>query len=183
MSALKEHRHFLFVKSFEFKYIKMKKIILLLSLSSLLTYPQYRNNNNIFLTMNDIDSTVNCDSLLHVWHHPYAVEKMSELLNRGELNFQFVYPDSALKSSVEGKVYILAVIDTSGIPICFEVIKGIGFGCDEEALRVMRKSRFTPAEIRSKKSFTPSEVSYKKIQVIQAIKVEFILKEMKVQIL
>jgi len=181
MSALKEHRHFLFVKSFEFKYIKMKKIILLLSLSSLLAYPHYRNNNNVFLIIKDQDSTVNCDSLLQVRHQP--VEKMPELLNRGELNFQFVYPDSALKSSVEGKVYILAVIDTSGIPICFEVIKGIGFGCDEEALRVMRKSRFTPAEIRSKKSFTPSEVSYKKIQVIQAIKVEFILKEMKVQIL
>ncbi len=49
------------------------------------------------------------------------------------------YPRSAASAGVAGRVYISFVVNTDGSLTDLQVLKGIGFGCDEEALRVMRK--------------------------------------------
>jgi periplasmic protein TonB len=55
------------------------------------------------------------------------------------------YPALALRNSVEGKVYVKFVVDETGQVVNPVVLKGIGGGCDEEALRVVRGlPRFTP---------------------------------------
>ncbi|WP_310394883.1 energy transducer TonB [Hymenobacter sp.] len=48
------------------------------------------------------------------------------------------YPAAALARNVEGKVIIGFVIDTLGHVGARRVVRGIGSGCDEEALRVSR---------------------------------------------
>ncbi|MCC3159912.1 TonB family protein [Hymenobacter sp. 15J16-1T3B] len=48
------------------------------------------------------------------------------------------YPALALRSQVEGYVWIAFTIDAAGKASNFRVAKGIGAGCDEEALRVMQ---------------------------------------------
>ncbi|GAB3642704.1 hypothetical protein GCM10027423_33400 [Spirosoma arcticum] len=48
------------------------------------------------------------------------------------------YPDSAAKAKIRGKVFISFVIDTVGNASDFKVLKGLRYGCDEEALRVAR---------------------------------------------
>ena len=48
------------------------------------------------------------------------------------------YPAAALARNVEGKVIIGLVIDTLGRVSARRVVRGIGSGCDEEALRVSR---------------------------------------------
>lgn len=48
-----------------------------------------------------------------------------------------VYPDTALKSGVQGPVVVEFVIDTYGAVTNAVVQKGIGYGCDEEALRLI----------------------------------------------
>lgn len=49
------------------------------------------------------------------------------------------YPASATTAGVSGKVFVSFVIGTDGSLSDLSVLKGIGFGCDEEALRVMRQ--------------------------------------------
>ena len=48
------------------------------------------------------------------------------------------YPMDALSEGVEGQVFVCFIVDEKGKVTKPEVLKGIGFGCDEEALRVIR---------------------------------------------
>lgn len=48
------------------------------------------------------------------------------------------YPDSALRAGVQGKVYISFTVKKDGSITNASVLRGIGAGCDEEALRVIR---------------------------------------------
>ena len=49
------------------------------------------------------------------------------------------YPILAKESGVSGKVFIAFTIDSNGQTANHRVIKGIGSGCDEEALRVVKE--------------------------------------------
>lgn len=48
------------------------------------------------------------------------------------------YPQQAIRSSMSGRVYMSFVVNTDGSQTDIQVLKGIGFGCDEEAIRVIR---------------------------------------------
>lgn len=50
------------------------------------------------------------------------------------------YPYQAQEAGTQGKVYISFVVEKDGSITNVNLIKGIGFGCDEEALKVIRKS-------------------------------------------
>jgi TonB family protein len=47
------------------------------------------------------------------------------------------FPDSAKQAGIEGKVILEFRIDTFGIITNIKILKGIGFGCDEEAIRII----------------------------------------------
>ncbi|GAB4049959.1 energy transducer TonB [Spirosoma litoris] len=49
------------------------------------------------------------------------------------------YPRSAASAGVSGRVFVSFVVNTDGSLTDIQILKGIGFGCDEEALRVMNK--------------------------------------------
>lgn len=51
---------------------------------------------------------------------------------------QLEYPELARSNNVQGRVVVRFVVDTLGQASDFVVLKGIGSGCDEEALRVAR---------------------------------------------
>ena len=50
------------------------------------------------------------------------------------------YPVQARENNIQGKVYIGFVVEKNGNLSDFKVIKGIGSGCDEEAIRVLSSS-------------------------------------------
>ena len=52
------------------------------------------------------------------------------------------YPEEAIKNKIEGTVVIKYAIDYQGKVKDVKVIKGLGYGCDEEAIRVIKKLRF-----------------------------------------
>jgi len=52
------------------------------------------------------------------------------------------YPDEAVKNSIEGIVHLVAEINDNGEVIQAKVVKGIGYGCDEEALRLISDLQF-----------------------------------------
>ncbi|MBN2637934.1 MAG: energy transducer TonB [Bacteroidales bacterium] len=48
------------------------------------------------------------------------------------------YPELARETGVQGKVYLKFVVEPNGKISNVEVIRGIGAGCDEEAIRVVK---------------------------------------------
>jgi len=50
------------------------------------------------------------------------------------------YPDRATEEGTQGKVFVSFVIERDGSISDVTLIKGIGGGCDEEAMRVIKKS-------------------------------------------
>lgn len=54
------------------------------------------------------------------------------------------YPEMAIKSRTEGKVYLLVYVNESGDVDEVKVVKGIGSGCDEAAVNAIKKTKFTP---------------------------------------
>lgn len=61
------------------------------------------------------------------------------------------YPTQARRMGVEGKVYIQFIIELDGSLSNFQLVRGIGAGCDEEAIRVLKKSKnWNPARQRGK---------------------------------
>jgi TonB family protein len=60
------------------------------------------------------------------------------------------YPELAKRAGIEGKVYVLTFINENGDVAGAVVIKGIGAGCDEEALNAVKSTKFTPAKDKGK---------------------------------
>jgi protein TonB len=71
-----------------------------------------------------------------------SVEEMPEFLGGNLHTFiaeNIQYPQRALRAEVEGLVYTSFVVGVDGSISDFKIMRGIGFGCDEEALRVIQK--------------------------------------------
>jgi periplasmic protein TonB len=48
------------------------------------------------------------------------------------------YPAQARRMRVEGKVFVEFIVEKDGTLTQFSIVKGIGAGCDEEAIRIMQ---------------------------------------------
>jgi periplasmic protein TonB len=64
----------------------------------------------------------------------------------GFLRKNMRYPNKALNKDIEGKVTVAFVVEKDGSITDLKLIKGIGYGCDEEAMRVisMTNGKWTP---------------------------------------
>ncbi len=84
------------------------------------------------------------------------VETMPEYPGGNEEMYKFIskhlkYPKKARKNDIEGKVYVQFMIDKEGNVTRAKVLKGIGYGCDKEALRVVNKMpKWKPGTQRGK---------------------------------
>lgn len=66
------------------------------------------------------------------------------------------YPSQARRMGVEGRVFVEFIVDKDGSLTDIKAVKGIGAGCDEEALRVMKtvpkfkpgRQRGTPVKVK-----------------------------------
>ncbi len=80
-----------------------------------------------------------------------VVEEMPELIGGlGEIQKKIKYPEIARKAGVEGRVILQFIVNEDGNVIEPAVVRGIGAGCDEEALRVVREAKFKPGKQRGK---------------------------------
>jgi protein TonB len=67
------------------------------------------------------------------------------------VNSVIKYPAQARRMNIEGRVFVEFVIDKTGSITDVIAVKGIGAGCDEEAIRVVRNSpQWTPGKQRGK---------------------------------
>ncbi len=80
-----------------------------------------------------------------------VVEEMPDLIGGlGEIQKKIRYPEIARKAGVEGRVILQFIVDENGKVTEPAVVRGIGAGCDEEALRVVREAKFKPGKQRGK---------------------------------
>ena len=78
-------------------------------------------------------------------------EKMPELVGcMDALQKKIRYPLQAKSLGVQGVVYVQSIINEKGKIIKPKVVKKLGAGCDEEAIRVLKKSKFKPGYDKGK---------------------------------
>ncbi len=73
----------------------------------------------------------------------YAVDRKPDFPGHHEAYLQFVatllhYPKEAKEKGISGKVFISFVVERDGSLSHLKILKGIGYGCDTEVLRVFR---------------------------------------------
>lgn len=74
-------------------------------------------------------------------------EKMPEPVGGlKEIYAKIKYPEIAKKSRIEGKVFLMAMINENGSVDDVKIIKGIGGGCDEAAMKAVKDSKFSTAK-------------------------------------
>lgn len=88
---------------------------------------------------NAVSTTSSVDANIFI-----TVEQMPEFPGGEEAMYKFIaenikYPTSAKDNSIQGTVYIKFVVSDKGKISDAVVVRGIGSGCDEEALRVVKK--------------------------------------------
>lgn len=78
-----------------------------------------------------------------------AVEQMPELIGGlAGLQKNIQYPEMARKAGIEGRVIVQFIVNEDGSVEDPRVIRGIGGGCDEEALRAVSQAKFKPGRQR-----------------------------------
>ena len=105
------------------------------------------NNSSQLMPINDI--TVNNESSLRsndtkeiftkVENQPAPVGGMGQFYKYVQSTLK--YPEAAKKTGIEGKVFVQFIVGSDGKLKNVQAVKGIGGGCDEEAVRVVGKSQ------------------------------------------
>jgi periplasmic protein TonB len=86
-----------------------------------------------------------------------VVEQMPELIGGlAELQSRIRYPEMARRAGIEGRVYVQFIVNERGEVEDPRVIRGIGGGCDEEAIRAVQQAQFRPGMQRGR----PVRVQY-----------------------
>lgn len=81
---------------------------------------------------------VDKEIFINVENRPEPKDGMAAFLNYIQQNL--TYPAQARDSGVEGKVFIEFVVAKDGSLQDVKAVKGIGAGCDEEAIRVIKSA-------------------------------------------
>jgi len=86
-----------------------------------------------------------------------VVEDMPELIGGlASIQNKIRYPEMARRAGIEGRVYVQFIVNERGEVEDPQVIRGIGGGADEEALRAVKQAEFKPGMQRGR----PVRVQY-----------------------
>jgi periplasmic protein TonB len=99
-----------------------------------------------------------------------VVEDMPEFPGGEEARIKFLsknlkYPEKAREKSIEGTVYVQFVVEKDGSLTNIKVKRGIGGGCDEECLRV----------VKLMPKWKPGKQNGKEVRVQYMLPIKFIL--------
>ncbi len=85
-----------------------------------------------------------------------VVEKMPSYVGGDEAMVKFMvenikYPENAIKNRIHGTVYVTFIVRADGSVTDVKILRGIGGGCDEEALRIVKMMpKWNPGESKGK---------------------------------
>lgn len=118
--------------------------------------------------MIDLDSELNLDAEMSLPPPPpdeggqeeevfIVVEQMPELIGgQAGLQSNVSYPEMARRAGIEGRVTVQFVVNEQGQVENAQVVRGIGGGCNEEALKAVQQAKFKPGMQRGR----PVRVQY-----------------------
>ena len=95
-----------------------------------------------FLTAFDKSETKTDDFFVVVEEMPQPIGGVSAIQSKVE------YPEMARRAGIEGRVTVQFVVNENGDVENARVVRGIGGGCDEAALKVVREAKFKPGKQR-----------------------------------
>lgn len=73
------------------------------------------------------------------------------------------YPKDAMESGIEGRVFVKIIVEPNGSISNAKIIRGLGYGCDEEAIRV----------VESMPNWVPGRKNGEAVRVNMAVPVNF----------
>ena len=116
--------------------MKIKKTIKILSFATILIVPPVAVSQQAVMDQDGI----------------YLVcEKMPEIKGGLKALSKIIkYPKEAKKLGVQGVVYVQFIVDEKGAVVDPKLIRKLGAGCDEEALRALEKLKFKPGYVQGK---------------------------------
>lgn len=106
----------------------------------------FSSNNTEAITIADTDLSTALDQDLKTTENQkevfMVVEKMPEFNGGSKALMEYLrtninYPEAALKDRIQGRVLVTFVVEPDGLITGIRVIRGIGGGCDKEAMRVV----------------------------------------------
>jgi periplasmic protein TonB len=109
-------------------------ILIGLLLSANVAFAQKTDTNKVVITTATADDVV-YTSVETLPEFPGGIQQFV-----GFLSSNIHYPVAARKKGIQGRVIITFIIEKDGSLSNIKVARGIGGGCDEEALRVMNLS-------------------------------------------
>ncbi len=154
------------------KLIQLKIAIGLLFLSGKSLYSQEKisleNNHNQVDSLNlDFDMESTADHLCYEIGPPnYKMHRHPEINGGQKAYNKFVYknlnyPQEAFDNNIEGYVTIRITVDENGEISNPTIVKGLGFGCDEEAMRLLKMiPKFSPGVKEGKKTTMETTISF-----------------------
>lgn len=103
--------------------------------------PKYRG-----VIVKKITGAINEEKFTIVDDQPHPVGGIKSFYEFVSKNLK--YPEEAKKAGIEGKVFIQFIVDNTGKLTDVKAVKGIGSGCDEEAVRTIKEApNWTPGKI------------------------------------
>lgn len=101
----------------------------------------------------DGDTVMNIDPVATDPEFPGGMEALTKYLSEN-----IKYPEQAKKENIQGRVFVIFVVEKDGRVTNAKVLRGIGGGCDEEALRVVNAMpKWEPGRLQGT---TPVRVQY-----------------------
>jgi len=77
------------------------------------------------------------------------------------LKSDLIYPQKALENNIEGLVEVEFIVKRGGVPANFKILKGIGYGCEEEVIELLKKLKWRTGIYNGEFITTPLKVSIK----------------------
>ncbi len=122
--------------------------------------------NNVILSQTNIDTTSAkpCEYNLNEWRTYLGSQEdtnfigfieysppVPELIGGLEqLLSKIVYPEKAKLNNIQGRVIVSCIVLKDSNICELQIKKGIGYGCDEEAIRVVKEAKWIPSRIKDK---------------------------------
>jgi len=111
---------------------------------SIMSITYSNGKNHVFVIGNDGDIIDESVYFVAVEQMPAPIGGISAI----QKNVR--YPEIAKRAGIEGRVFVKAYIDSTGTVAKTELLRGIGGGCDEEAMSAVKKVKFKPGLQRGK---------------------------------
>ncbi|HPR57380.1 MAG TPA: energy transducer TonB [Bacteroidales bacterium] len=120
------------VVEFDFKVKRYKRII------------KKRGYDKIDYPFLPVDSTLKIYTLKQLNSSPQPVYRKEGMHFGNFVSENMVYPPAALKQDISGTVELFFIVEPSGRASNIKVMKSVGGGCNEEAIRLLKLLRWKP---------------------------------------